>query len=315
MKHYLLASALLALTAGTLTSCTADDTEGTNKTSQEANREAHVRLSCALPTVTTTPMRAPATRAALTANGTALTDIYILDYDKTTGALLQVLHQTSTATDFAEPDLTMDYGMHTLRVIATRSAAPTLFAATTEWTATDNVLTAITGTVPETLTAIKTSDTFAAETDVDVTAGTAQAVTLTLARIVAKLTVSTTDTYPADCNTLDVALDEYPTIRLADLSVIGRVGNHRITDVSANVGKVGHKVSYFVLAPTDGYTTDITITPTRQTGDDYQSVTITDVPLERNKVTTITGSIYGHAKGVKVAVNDEWNADGNAVDF
>ena len=65
------------------------------------------------------------TRAALSANGKALTDLYILDYDKVSGKLLQVLHQTSTAADFAEPDLTLDYGEHVLKVVATRSLEPT----------------------------------------------------------------------------------------------------------------------------------------------------------------------------------------------
>ena len=67
--------------------------------------KAHVKLVCGMQVET---------RAALTANGKALTDLYILDYDKATGKLLQVLHQTSTAPDFAEPDLTLDYGEHVL---------------------------------------------------------------------------------------------------------------------------------------------------------------------------------------------------------
>ncbi len=313
MNHLFLASALLATTAGMLASCS-QDAEPT--TIQETDRKAHVRLSCALPTVTTVPMRAPATRAALTANGTALTDIYILDYDKTTGALLQVLHQTSTATDFAEPDLTMDYGTHTLRVIATRSTSPTLLdQSTTAWPVPDNALTDADGTLPVYMTADKTSDTFAAETDVTVSAGTDNAVTLTLARIVAKLTVNTLDAYPDDCHTLDVAIDEYNCIMLDDLSVIDSRTNHRITDVAHNAGKTGYKVSYFVLAPTDGYTTDITITPTRTSGDSYPSVTVPGVLLERNKVTTITGCVYTLANSLQVQVTDAWNPEGNEVHF
>ena len=65
-----------------------------------------------------------------------------MDYDKATGKLLQMLHQTSTATDFAEPDLTLDYGEHVLKVVATRSDNPTLLDATSApWTVTANVLT------------------------------------------------------------------------------------------------------------------------------------------------------------------------------
>ncbi len=311
MKHYLFTATLLAMAAGMLTSCSQD----AEPTAQELAHKGHVRLSCSLPTVTTTPMAAPDTRAELTANGSALTDIYILDYDKATGTLLQVLHQTSTATDFAEPDLTMDYGTHTLRIIATRSATPTLITSADTWTVTDNVLTAITGTIPETLTTEKTSDTFATETDVTVSAGTAQDVNVTLDRIVAKLMLNTTDTYPADCNTLDVTMDEYRSIRLDALSVIGCAKTHRVSDVTKNAGQTGRTTAYFLMVPDGGYSTDITITPTRLDGDDYPSVTIKDVPLERNKVTTVTGSIYGHAQGVKVAVNDTWNNEGHELNF
>lgn len=109
------------------------------------------------------------TRAALSANGKALTDLYILDYDKTSGKLLQVLHQTSTAADFAEPDLTLDYGEHVLKVVATRSQAPTLWdAGNITWSVEPNVLTPVTATQPVALTASKTSDTFGAEKDVSV---------------------------------------------------------------------------------------------------------------------------------------------------
>ena len=38
------------------------------------------------------PLTHPMTRAELSANGNAMTDLYIFDYDKASGKLLQVLH-------------------------------------------------------------------------------------------------------------------------------------------------------------------------------------------------------------------------------
>ena len=132
---------------------------------EQPTEKAHVKLVCGMQVET---------RAALTANGKALTDLYILDYDKATGKLLQVLHQTSTAPDFAEPDLTLDYGNHTLKVVATRSQEPTLWdAGNITWPIEPNILTPITASQPVALTATKTSDTFGAEKDVSVGAGTA----------------------------------------------------------------------------------------------------------------------------------------------
>ncbi len=319
MTHYhsLFAAALLFAAGTAVTSCSTDDTTADNQTAQEGAQRAHVRLLCSVPTVTPPRQAAAVTRAAMTANGKTITDLYIMDYDKTTGALLQVLHQTSTASDFAEPDLTLDYGEHTLRMIATRSDAPRLLTADgTAWGITANTMAATTGSdLPTLLTADKTSDTFAAEVDVTVKTGTAQSVSVTLERNVARLIINSTDDFPTDCAALDLTMDEYKTVRLADLYVIGPAKNHRITDVSALAGQSGTTITYYLLCPTEGYATDITITPTRTTGDPYPTITLTDVPLERNKTTTITGSIYGHQQGMRIGLHDEWDAEGHDINL
>lgn len=252
------------------------------------------------------------TRAALTANGMALTDLYIMDYDRTSGRLLQVLHQTSTAADFASPSLLLDYGEHTLKVVATRSSTSALqTAAGAAWAVADNVLTKVptTADAPVLLASDKTSDTFGAEVDVTVSAGTSDAVSITLERLVAKLVIYATDTFPADCSTFNVSLDEYTALSWTTLSVIEAQKNHRISDVSNLAGSAGAIVSYFVLSPADGYTTDVLITPGSTSGTAYTPVSVAAVPLERNKVTTITGTIYGHTRGLSIKVNDAWSTE------
>lgn len=65
--------------------------------------KAHIKLVCGFKAGSQakgTP-QGIAPRAVLTANGREITDLYIFDYDKASGRLLQVLHQTSTADDFA----------------------------------------------------------------------------------------------------------------------------------------------------------------------------------------------------------------------
>ena len=131
MKKKLFFGCTMAMTAAllmpTMTSCESFHLNDDQQQEQPAGK-AHVKLlfvSASKPSASAkaaaVPMSYAATRASLTANGKELTDIYILDYDKATGKLLQVLHQTSKAADFAEPDLTLDYGEHTLKVIATRA--------------------------------------------------------------------------------------------------------------------------------------------------------------------------------------------------
>ena len=277
--------------------------------------KAHVRLMCGMG-VSVSPMRAPMSRAALSANGKALTDLYILDYDKATGKLLQVLHQTSTAADFAEPDLTLDYGEHVLKVVATRSQEPTLWdAGKNTWTVEPNILTPVTATQPVMLTSTKTSDTFGAEKEVSVGIGTAATVSITLDRLVAKLVVNSTDAFPDDCTTIALDFQEHRTLSWATMDVTEAVNNQRIVDVANLRGTTGTVLSYFVLAPKDGYQTDITLTTNRTEGNPYSTITVPGVTLERNKVTTITGPIYGHGKGFQVTVNDAWDSEGHDINI
>lgn len=256
------------------------------------------------------------TRAALSANGKALTDLYILDYDKATGKLLQVLHQTSTAADFAEPDLTLDYGEHVLKVVATRSLEPTLWdAGNITWTLEPNILTPITATQPVVLTASKTSDTFGAEKDVSVGVGKATTVSIALDRLVAKLVVNSTDVFPVDCTTVTLDMQEYKSLSWATMDVIEAVRNQRESDVSQLRGTTGTSLAYYFLTPKEGYQTDITFRTNRTEGAPYSTITVENVPLERNKVTTITGPLYKHGQGFQMMVNDEWNSESNDINI
>lgn len=275
--------------------------------------KAHVRLVCGIG-VSVSPMQAPMTRAALSANGKALTDLYIMDYDKASGKLLQVLHQTSTAADFAEPDLMLDYGEHVLKVVATRSQEPTLWdVQKISWQVEPNILTPVTATQPVMLTSAKTSDTFGAEKDVSVGVGTATTVSITLDRLVAKLVINSTDAFPDDATTIVLDLQEYRTLSWATMDVIESVKNQRVTDVTSLQGTTGTVLSFFMLTPKDGYTTDVTLTMNRTDGTPYSTITVPSVPLERNKVTTITGSIYGHEQGFQASVMDAWSETTNDI--
>lgn len=308
MKTKLMMMAAIAALGMTVVSCSSDNE---NMVENAQSGKAHVRLVCGMG-VSVSPM----TRAALTANGKALTDLYIMDYDKKTGKLLQVLHQTSTAADFAEPDLTLDYGEHVLKVVATRSQEPTLWdAGNNTWTVEPNILTPVTATQPVMLTSTKTSDTFGAEKEVSVGIGTAATVSINLDRLVAKLVINSTDVFPDDCTTITIDFQEYRTLSWTTMDVTEAVDNQRITDVSTLRGTTGTVISCFVLAPKDGYQTDITLTTNRTEGNPYSTITVPGVTLERNKVTTISGPIYGHEQGFQVTVNDAWSDEGHDINI
>lgn len=264
------------------------------------------------------PVFDAATRASLVANGKQLTDLYILDYNKTTGKLLQVLHQTSTAADFAEPELTLDYGEHTLKVIATRSTSSALLdAASAPWAIADNLLTPVSSvTEPVVWTSDKTSDSFGGVKDLTVAVGQNEVAVITLERIVAKMVVNSTDVFPDDCSTIDASFSEYRTFNWQTMDVIDPVENQRSSDVSSLAGTTGTTLAYFVLCPKDGYTTDITFTMNRKNSTTpYATITVPNVRLERNKVTTITGSYYNHSASLSLSLKDEWQQEGNDINI
>ena len=213
------------------------------------------------------PLTHPITRTELAANGKAMTDLYIFDYDKKTKKLLQVLHQTDDADDFAEPSLSLDYGDHTLKVIATRSEAPTLLSADGSlWNLADNTAFAMTAdaAAPAVLTSSKTSDSFGAVQDVSIGVGQNQSINIQLERIIAKLSIKNTGKFPEDCSTLRFQIDEYKQWDWQTFTAIGKVSNQRILDVTKCAGKTSAPFFYYFLVPEEGYTTDITFTADRR---------------------------------------------------
>ena len=320
-RMFLFATTLMMMAAGAgFGSCAQSDGVLNNNDSQQTavKEKAHVKLSV-FPTlsVSSTTMQSRKassnpTRAALTAEGKTLTDLFIFDYDKETGTLLQVLHQTSTDEDFAEPDLTLDYGEHTLKVIATRSVSPTLLdAGGTDWAVSDNVLTAVGESIPTVLTSAKTSDTFGAVQDITVGTGK-QSASIALNRIVAQLVVAPTDVYPADAGDITTTLDEYKAFSWKTFDVTEAAKNQRVYDASVNAGKQNRSIAYYVLVPAQGYTSDVSFVVGRRGSEKpYAEILVPGVKLERNKITTISGSFYHHQKVVSVTVEDVWNSEGN----
>ena len=265
------------------------------------------------------PLTHPITRTELAANGKSMTDLYIFDYDKKTKKLLQVLHQTSDAEDFAEPSLSLDYGDHTLKVIATRSETPTLQSADGSlWSLADNTAFAMTAdaAAPAVLTSSKTSDSFGAVQDVRIGVGQTQSINIQLERIIAKLSIKNTGEFPEDCSTLRFQIDEYKQWDWQTFTAIGKVSNQRILDVTKCAGKTSAPFFYYFLVPEEGYTTDITFTADRKgSTEPYTSFTLSGITLQRNHVTMISGSFYNRQPTFQLTLNDAWGEEQSLVEF
>ena len=315
-KNFLVAALMMAASVMSFTSCS--ENEVINQSEKQDQNVAHGKVAVKL--VCSPTPSVSYTRASIVANDKQLTDLYILDYNKETGKLLQVLHQTSTAEDFAEPTLNLDYGNHTLKVIATRSSSPSLLSADGSlWNLQENTAFVVSdeNNVPVVWTSDKTSDSFGASQDVNVGIGKDQTIHIQLDRMVAKLVLENTGTFPADCSTIQLSLDEYKTWNWQSFSVMEAAKNQRISDASQYAGQTGSTISYFLLVPDgDGYTTDVSIQMNRKDSDKpYAAFTIPDVCLQRNRITTISGSYYDHEEGFFLTVNDAWEEEQNNVEF
>lgn len=299
----------VCVASAALNSCTSkiiDDDE--QHAGGMADSVVNVRLHCAILDVST--------RAALTANGKSMTDLYVLDYDQGTGQLLQVLHQTADGEDFGAPVLTMGYGTHTVKVLATRSEGSTLVDTNGDtWITTPGMVQPIEADdVPSGWSSNKTSDTFFAAKNIQVAASTSGAA-VELDRGVAKLSLIVRDHCPEDCSTLSLLMDEYHSLPWATMEPSLKTESERVSDVTMYAGRDGFTMSYYFLVPNEGYTTDVTITVGRTDAAPYAVYDVAGVKLERNKVTEIVGDYYSDTEGLTITLNDAWQEERNVIDL
>ena len=151
-------------------------------------------------------------------------------------------------------------------------------------------------------------ETFAATEDITITNCDAVNLTATLNRVIAKVQVVSTDTRTVDVANIRTTFSGgakgfNPTTGLATTNT----GFANTVQGNGDAGATTTATSYLFLA-TDQQTVDVTIETLDADGNTLFSKTVTDVPLRRNCVTTMTGAMYTNA-GVSSGsfqINTEW---------
>lgn len=159
-------------------------------------------------------------------------------------------------------------------------------------------------------------ETFAATQPVNVTSPTALNLTATLDRIVTCLQVISTDGRTANVNKVRMTFAAggkrfSPKTGLATVNTgsASTVGN------SATVGTPSTSKSYLFLT-TDEQTMNVTIETLDADGNTIYSKTVNDVPFKRNRVTKLTGPIYGAtATAGSFQVNTTWLDEADPINF
>lgn len=236
-----------------------------------------------------------ATRAASrleATNAARLADLWVLDYDSN-GTLLQVVHQDSAQTGFGSVPMSLTYGNHNIVFVASKGTSPSLSATV--------------GSTSGSLSWQKAHDTFTLNYPVEVTASSNGNRAPELHRAVSGLKVVMTDPVPANAKSIRVEYMRSQSLSLPSLTAAAVSLSGVENDFPASwVGQTG-AFTVYTLCPQDEMQTSVHILVTAKDGSTLSDFTVPDVPLKRNRLTTLTGEVFNRTSGFSVCVDSEWD--------
>ena len=210
----------------------------------------------------------------------------------------QIKGSMAAGETFGEFSTRLGVGSYTMVVIANGGSNAVALTSPTEATYGEN----------------RVLDTFVNTQTVTVSSSAAVSVSATLERVVTALVVQSTDIRPAEVTHMRLTYSGggkgfNPSTGLA-LSDAGFVN---LMDYRGDAGATTASGGYLFLAA-DEQTMDVTIeTLDAADGNVVFSKTVTDVPLKRNRQTTLTGAIYSNARvnAGSFEVSDSWISSQN----
>lgn len=224
------------------------------------------------------------TRATL--SEAAMTDLWVMEGETV------LVHQTSEADDFGAPSVSLDYGEHTLCFVASRGESPTINGTTISWS--------------------KPSDTFWQSTMLTLQPQTATNQAVSLQRVATRLRISIADEIPATLASISLT----PSHWYYGLEYLtGEATDDRQTERTVNVpssyaGTNGQlAASFFSLSPSDEWTTTIALKAKASDNSILSNISIADVPMQRNRTTIYSGSLFEANRSVSVSADTSWNDD------
>ena len=230
----------------------------------------------------------PMTRATL--SDVQMTDLWLFDY--VGGSLAQTIHQVSTDDGFGTVSIDADYGEHTIYFVASRGDTPTVSGTTISWE--------------------KPSDTFWQNVILNIEPQTANAQSVTLQRVATRLRITITDEIPSTLASLCVTPStwyyglDYTTGEATDSRTTARTVN-----VPASyVGTSGQlSASFYCLSTSTAWQTDITLTAKASDASTISEISISDIPMQRNRITSFSGTIFSVGRSMTVSVDDAWEEE------
>lgn len=223
-----------------------------------------------------------------------LTDLWIFDYIG--GEMKQTIHQASTDAAFGSASLSLDYGEHTFYFVASRGIDPVI------------------DTDAKTIVWSSVRDTFLASLTMDVQPSSATSQAVTLSRSVGRLRITATDVVPANAAKLTITPSTwYYGINYQTGEAVAPNSTPIVVNIpSSYVGTQNLVTSCYTISGTSAWQTNITVSMIASDESSLGSVTIPDVPIQRNHITSYSGGIVGAGRSISVnASDDEWVEDEN----
>ena len=232
------------------------------------------------------------TRGELTADGKAMTDLWVLDYKD--GSLVQQLHQTSDDEDFGSPTLALSLGQHHIYFVCSRGTTPAL------------------STDAHSITWATTSDTFYKDYSANVTSGSTANRSVTLDRVATKLGITIADAIPTGTAYVEItpATWYYGIDYLTGEATAAQTSGTRTINIpESRIGKTGTNLNIFGLSGATEWTTDVTVTARDGEDNILGTATISGAPFKANRATTYSGSLFSAGGGFAMTLTDSWDDD------
>lgn len=211
----------------------------------------------------------------------------------------QLRADNTTYTTFGQFELSLNLGSYTMIVLGYGSEVPMTVTSATE----------------ASYTADRCRETFVAAQAVNVTSTNPLSLSAELSRVVSKLIVNSTDPRISGVDSVRMTFSAggkgvNPQTGLASSSN----GLSNTVAISTAVGNTSSSASYLFLNA-DQQSMTVTVETLRTNGTVYSTRTVENVPLQRNKVTALTGPLYSNASGASFTLSTSWIGDTNRVSF
>ena len=231
----------------------------------------------------------PMTRATMAELN--LTDLWLFDY--VDGNYMQTIHQSSTDDGFGAVSGSFDYGTHTLYFVASRGANPAV------------------STDAKTITWQTVRDTFWATLQITVEPSTGGTQSVSLNRVVGRLRISVTDVVPDGASSFVVTPSTwYYGLRYDTGEAVSSASTPITVNIpNSYIGTTNLTTSVYSVSSATEWATNITAALKASDNSTLGSVTIADVPIKRNHITSYSGGILTTGRMLTITSDDEWIED------